>query len=176
MLSALEILRAHSSGSIYSTRLLAVLITGVLLTATVLIREYFVQRGFLDEIGLMRDQLQLAMQCGKSIAWDLDVASWQGAWFGDLERFFGIKATTYGGRAQEFAESVHPEDRRSILQAITDAVKNRKPFAAVFRLLLPAGGVMSNWYCQLAALFKGCFCPVWGPEPPHESIGVTAVL
>ena len=142
LLSVLEILRAHSSGRIYSMRLLGVLITGVLLTVTVLVREYFVHRGFLDEIGVMRDQLQLSMQCGKSIAWDLDVANWDGAWFGDLERFFGIKATTHAGRAQEFAQSVHVEDRGSLLQAVTDAAKHRKPFAAVFRLLLPAGGIM----------------------------------
>ena len=153
LFTGLEILRSNNSGRINTTRLFAVLTTGILLTLTVLFKEYFVHRGFLEEIGGARDQLQLAMQCGKSIAWDLDFASGEGVWFGDLERFFGIEATTYAGRAEEFSRSLHQDDRENLLQAVVEAAKERRPFAAVFRMFLPDG--KSMWVNSHAKFYSG---------------------
>ena len=42
------------------------------------------------ELALAHDRLRLAMESGKSVAWDWDVKSGRDSWFGDLRTVFGI--------------------------------------------------------------------------------------
>ena len=137
LLGVLEFMRANEPGPAHTTRLIAILVAGLLFAATAFTREYLVQRRFALDIDRVRDQLYLAMQSGKSIAWDLDVVTGEGTWFGDLDIFFGIPAATCILPAQRFYLSVHPDDRFKVSQAISGARENAKPFAVIFRMVLP---------------------------------------
>ncbi|HEY6972112.1 MAG TPA: PAS domain S-box protein, partial [Candidatus Angelobacter sp.] len=137
VIGVLEIMRGNGTGRIHTIRLIAILITGLLLTFAAFLREYVVHREFAFHIDMARAQLHLAIQSGKSIGWDLNVSSGEAIWFGDLETFFGIPTNTCVAPAEDFYRYVHPQDQPRVSQAVSHAIQTAQPFAAVFRMILP---------------------------------------
>ena len=131
------LLRLTGPEKVYPVPLFAVLIAGLLLAFTIYLREYLQQRRLDFEVDLAHDQLHLAMQFSKSVGWNLNLARREGAWFGDLQAFFGIPVTDYVGPARVFYRYIHPDDRRPLLEALFHAMQSAKPYGAVFRLVLP---------------------------------------
>jgi PAS domain S-box-containing protein len=84
---------------------------------------------------LLSQRLRLAIQTGKSVGWDWDIASGRYFWFGDLRSFFGIPSDTYS--TQEFFNDVHPEDRQRLADALSDAKQNHKLYSTEFRISSP---------------------------------------
>jgi PAS domain S-box-containing protein len=93
------------------------------------------------ELALANDRLRLAMESGKSVAWDWDIRSGRDSWFGDLRTLFGIPSDSYIGHVEDFRRRVHPEDRDKVWNAANDAMKGHKPYTVEFRILWPDGTV-----------------------------------
>ena len=93
------------------------------------------------ELALANDRLRLAMESGKSVAWDWDIKSGRDSWFGDLRTVFGIPSDSYIGHVEDFRRRVHPEDRDKVWNAANDAMKGHKPYTVEFRILWPDGTV-----------------------------------
>jgi PAS domain S-box-containing protein len=93
------------------------------------------------ELALANDRLRLAMESGKSVAWDWDVKSGRDSSFGDLRTVFGIPSDSYIGHVDDFRRRVHPEDRDKVWNAANDAMKGHKPYTVEFRILWPDGTV-----------------------------------
>jgi PAS domain S-box-containing protein len=93
------------------------------------------------EAALVRsnDRLRLAMESGKSVGWEWDLASGRDFWFGDLSVMFGISSDSYSGQIGDFYRYVHPEDRQRISNAVTVARQNRTPYAEEFRIVRQDG-------------------------------------
>src|SRR5262249_28220578 len=87
------------------------------------------------ELAIAEDRLHLAMQAGKSVAWEWDVASGRDSRFGDLHTIFGIASNTYIGHIEDFHRGVHPEDRELVRRVLKDAMLDRKAYSAEFRIL-----------------------------------------
>ena len=87
------------------------------------------------------DRLRMAVEAGKCIGWDWDVRTGRDRWFGDLQTVFGIQSDSYSGRVEDFHRLVHPEDKALVANAVADARRSRKPYAAEFRVLRPDGNV-----------------------------------
>ena len=138
----LELLRRNEAGNLHTVRLLVVLAAGLLFSATAFIRAFQIRRRFARDVAFAHDQLYLALQSGRLIAWDLDVATEEGAWTGDLETFFGIPARASFLPIQQFYRSIHAEDSPRVLQAISDARLTAKPFTVVFRVALPGSSFL----------------------------------
>ena len=122
-------------------RLLIVLLSVLLLSVFVLRNDYFTNRELSSDVGLANERLRLAMQSGKSVGWEWDIASGRDLWFGDLQSMFGIRSETYYAQAQEFYDYVHPEDRPGVSQAVADARDKQKPYTGEFRVVWPDGTV-----------------------------------
>jgi len=80
-------------------------------------------------------QLRLAMESGKSVGWEWDVASGRSYWFGDLRTMFGIPSDTFTGERGDFYSFVHSEDRERISKAVAEARQNHKPYQQEFRVV-----------------------------------------
>jgi PAS domain S-box-containing protein len=93
------------------------------------------------ELALANDRLRLAMESGKSVAWDWDIKSGRDSWFGDLRTVFGIPSDSYIGHVEDFRQRVHPEDQDKVWNASNDAMKGHKPYTVEFRILWPDGTV-----------------------------------
>jgi PAS domain S-box-containing protein len=93
------------------------------------------------ELALAHDRLRLAMESGKSVAWDWDVKSGRDSWFGDLRTVFGIPSDSFVGHVDEFRRRIHPDDQERVWKSANDAMRNRKPYTVEFRTLWPDGTV-----------------------------------
>jgi PAS domain S-box-containing protein len=122
-------------------RLLIVLLSVLLLSVFVFVNDYLTNRELSSDIGLANERLRLAMQSGKSVGWEWDIASGRDLWFGDLQTLFGIRSDTYCAQVQEFYDYVHPEDRPGVSQAVADARDKQKAYTGEFRVLRPDGTV-----------------------------------
>lgn len=85
--------------------------------------------------------LHLALEAGKSVAWDWDVKSGSDSWFGNLQTIFGIPSTVYRGHIEDFRRRVHPDDRELVWKAVRVAMENQSPYIAEFRVMHSDGSV-----------------------------------
>jgi PAS domain S-box-containing protein len=88
-----------------------------------------------------RDQLRLAMESGKSVGWEWDLASGIDSWFGDLSTMFGISSETFTGKVGDFYSYVHPDDLKQVTEAMACARQNHEPYTAEFRVVRVDGAI-----------------------------------
>jgi PAS domain-containing protein len=88
---------------------------------------------------LMDERLLLAMESGKAVGWEWDSKTGRDSWFGDLESMFGIASENFFVSPEDFYRCVHPKDRKQVSDAIADAKKSHKSYAAEFPVLWPDG-------------------------------------
>src|SRR5690242_7703654 len=95
------------------------------------------------ELDLVRtnDRLRLAMESGKSVGWEFELASKQNRWFGDLRTMFGLPSNTFLAQVGDFSHFVHPEDRVRISKAIDRARQYREPYNEEFRVVRTDGAI-----------------------------------
>ncbi len=67
------------------------------------------------ELVYSADRLRLALESGKSLAWEWDLKSGRDTCFGDLHTILGIAETTIVGRIDDFRNGLHPDDRERVL-------------------------------------------------------------
>jgi PAS domain S-box-containing protein len=85
------------------------------------------------------DRLRLAMESGKSVGWEFELASGHNRWFGDLQTMFGIPSNMFTAGTGDFYHSVHPEDRDRISKAVAKARQDREPYNEEFRVIWSDG-------------------------------------
>ena len=93
-----------------------------------------------ESLLLARDRLALAMESGKSVGWEWDLATGRQFLFGDLSSMFGIPTDNFTAQNGDLFDRVHPEDREEFSKAVTDARENHAPFSAEFRVMRPDDG------------------------------------
>ena len=93
------------------------------------------------ERNIANDRLQLAMESGKLVCWERDLATDRHTVFGDLSSIFGIQATKHVAHVEEFRRLVHPDDRAAVRQAVEHALETRSPCAVEFRIVKPDGTI-----------------------------------
>lgn len=122
-------------------RLLVAIVAIVCIACAAYIREHLISSELASRLGFTSHRLRLAMKCGKTVAWDWDIKSGRDSWFGDLQSQFGIPSDTHVGRVEDFHRRIHPDDREPVAKAVKDAMKNRTPYSAEFRIPQPDGTV-----------------------------------
>jgi len=91
------------------------------------------------ERSFANDRLRLAMESGKSVSWDWDLETNRNSWSGDLWTMFAIPSNVLVSTIDDFRRYVHPDDGVAVQQAIDDALENRAPYAAEFRVVRADG-------------------------------------
>jgi PAS domain S-box-containing protein len=86
------------------------------------------------ELARSNERLHLAMEAGKTVGWEWDLATGKDVLFGDLRTIFGIASDTFSGKVEDFFRYVHPEDRQRVSEMVADARHSRKPYAQEFRI------------------------------------------
>jgi hypothetical protein len=74
-------------------------------------------------------------------SWSLDLENNELIWSDEAYKIFGIKSQEFKANYETFLETVHPDDRAMVDQTYTNAVKNKKPYEVVHRVLRPNGEV-----------------------------------
>ena len=154
-----ELFHRDESSGLRTLRVLVAIAAIVCLASAAYIKEYLGRRERDFLVGLASDRLGLAMEASASVGWDFDVKSGRNVWFGDLQTIFGVSSDTYITTGEDFIRYVHPDDRTRVGEAIADARKHQKLYAAEFRVVLTDGTV--RW---LAARGKFYYARNGNPE------------
>jgi PAS domain S-box-containing protein len=156
---AWELFQREANPDLRTLRLIMATVAFVCLATVVYIKEHFARRELVSRVGVVNDQLHLAMQAGSWVGWDLDVKSGRDLWFGDLEAIFEIPATSYVATVERFIGYVHPDDRKQVSEALAEAKQKRRPYRQEFRVMRVDGTI--RW---LAARGKFYFSANGDPE------------
>ena len=137
-----ELFQKDEMAAMRTFRVLVVIAAIVFLAGIAYIREHFARRELISQLRLANERLRLALEAGRSVAWEWDLETGQNSWFGDLENMFGIPLNTFIGRDEDFYRHVHPEDRQMVARANAEARQSQKPYAAEFRVVRRDGTVV----------------------------------
>jgi PAS domain S-box-containing protein len=98
------------------------------------------------------DQLRLAVDAGQLGIWDWDIAANHVSWSHRVYELHGVAPDGFGGRVEDFAALVHPEDRARLQTQIEEALHGEVPYAAEFRVPLPDG--RTRWLATRARVVR----------------------
>jgi two-component system CheB/CheR fusion protein len=87
------------------------------------------------------ERLRLALEAGQVGTWDWDVVGNRVTWSETIYRFHGLKPGEFGGRVEDFADIVHPEDRERVNAAISAALEGKESYSIEMRVVWPDGTV-----------------------------------
>jgi len=94
------------------------LIAGLALAHLAFVSDYLAKRQFLNETLRANQRLHMALSSSSSVAWDFDVKTGKDLWIGDLRGMFGIESDRCIVHVSDFYDSVHPDDRRRVAEAV----------------------------------------------------------
>ena len=154
-----ELFQRNENSGLRTLRVVFAVAMIICLASAAYIREYLAKRELASHFGLANDRLRMALESGKTVGWDWDVKSGRDTWFGDLETMFGIPSNTYTGCVEDFRRRIHTQDRSLVWNAVNQAMKNRTPYSAEFRVLRTDGAI--RW---VAAKGKFYFLPTGEPK------------
>jgi two-component system, cell cycle sensor histidine kinase and response regulator CckA len=86
-------------------------------------------------------RMRFALEAADVGIWDIDYATGVLRWSEILEAQYGLQPGTFGGTFEAFVERIHPDDRESVLEAVTKAMKSGTDFSVLHRTILPDGTV-----------------------------------
>lgn len=84
---------------------------------------------------------RLAMDAGQVGTWDWDITNNTVAWSDRVYEFHGVEKESFGGRVEDFAALVHPEDRARVQGAIQNALAQGASYQIEFRVQQPKGDI-----------------------------------
>ncbi|HYO13989.1 MAG TPA: MASE1 domain-containing protein [Thermoanaerobaculia bacterium] len=87
------------------------------------------------------ERLRLALDAGRCGVWDWDLQKDRITWSDLIYEFHGLAPGTFGGRVEDFAVLVHPEDRERVSEAIRRSVETGQDYQAEMRVVQPNGAV-----------------------------------
>ena len=99
------------------------------------------------EVGSQRErdlvaQLAAVQEALGAITWVWDVPENRLRWEGEMSRFLGLPAGSFGGRYEDLAACMHPDERAASRQRVLDCLKGVTPsYRAEGRICWPDGSV-----------------------------------
>ncbi len=73
--------------------------------------------------------------------WDWDISTNCLYWSDEIYQIFGLAAQQFEATYEAFLNTVHPEDRQRVIDAVNDAVYQNMPYEINHRIILPMGQI-----------------------------------
>ena len=123
-----ELFRADEPYRTRVIRLLIVLLSVLILAVFAFVKEYLANRELSSDVGLANDRLRLAMESGKAVGWEWEIASGRNLWFGNLKSMFGIRSESFVASPEDFDRYIYPQDRQQVSEGLDNAKTSRRPY------------------------------------------------
>ncbi len=85
--------------------------------------------------------MKTAQQIAHLGSWDWDIVNNTLVWSDEIYHIFGLAKDRFGATYEAFLNSVHPEDRRSVIDAVNAALHEKKQYSIDHRIVLPDGSI-----------------------------------
>jgi PAS domain S-box-containing protein len=69
--------------------------------------------------------------------WEWDIQNGTLFWSDEIYKIFGYTPQEFGATYDAFLQTIHPEDRQMVADAVKDAIDNRSDYAIYHRIVLP---------------------------------------
>src|SRR6516165_10438698 len=126
----------------HESLILVQLFMGVVAVTTLVLGAVTIERERAKEAAQQsRDELHLTLEAARVGTWHWDQHTGKVCWSDNLEAIHGLAPGTFGGTFEAFLESVHPEDRDKVLQAIRSAVEEVKDYQIEYRSFCADGSL-----------------------------------
>ena len=105
------------------------------------------KRNLLDEqIRMSEASLHKAQQVAHMGSWIWNIPSNQMEWSDEMFRIYGIEKKLFQGEiGNVMALGIHPDDRTAVSEANLSVIKDLKPIALEYRIVLPDGKIRVVW-------------------------------
>ncbi|NJR75257.1 MAG: PAS domain-containing protein [Scytonema sp. CRU_2_7] len=103
-----------------------------------LLHEYAVA---VERSQVSEERLELAMKAANLGTWDWNMVTGEVIWSENHEQLFGLPSGSFLGNYEAFISYIHPEDRETITQAITHALKTKTDYNNEFRVVWFDGSI-----------------------------------
>jgi PAS domain S-box-containing protein len=98
-------------------------------------------------LGDRNQKLSLALRVAKAGMWQWDIATHQVTWSTENYRLLGYDPNTVEPSYEQWLQTVHPEDRAWVAQAVQNAVATHQGLALEFRIIRPDGSL--RWLADM---------------------------
>lgn len=99
----------------------------------------------------IQERLELAQQAGKIGTFEWNVQSNEVAWTAELEALYGLAPGSFEGHYDGWIQTLHPDDRPKLEQAIARSVQTGESLDTEFRIFCPNDDV--RWIAVKSSLF-----------------------
>ncbi len=74
-------------------------------------------------------------------SWEWDITSGGLKWSDQIYRIFGLEPQQFGATYEAFLNTLHPEDKQAVIDAVNEAVYQDKPYSIIHRIITPQGTI-----------------------------------
>lgn len=99
------------------------------------------------ELGASLARLAEAQRVGHMGHWDWDIEHGTLHWSDEIYRIFGLQPQQFGATYEAFLESVHPEDRQAVIDAVNRDLRGEQAYDIVHRVVRPDGSLRTVHEC-----------------------------
>lgn len=126
-----------------TAELVALTISGLILAGIARIRPVFERTERTDtELRLSESRLENAQRIGRLGNWDWDIVGGTLYWSDEIYRIFGLEPQAFGATYKAFLETIHPDDRKDVEDAVNAALNgDDTSYGIDHRICLPDGTV-----------------------------------
>lgn len=105
-----------------------------------------------EELERSKRHYELALRAANAGAWDWDIVTGKLVWSDTIEPMFGFSPGGFVGTYETFLDSVHPEDRPLVIEAVNASVKEGLEYNLEHRIVWPDGSV--RWVSEAGAVIR----------------------
>ncbi|MBI4829008.1 MAG: PAS domain-containing protein [Nitrospinae bacterium] len=119
-----------------------------------------------EELAASERRYFLAQKAAQIGTWEWEIESDALLWSDNVEPFFGLTPGQFKGTFKAFLECVHPDDRPSLLEAITATLDGKTEYNIEHRIIWPDGTI--RWMSQVGGVIRDAH------DHPLRMVGVVS--
>jgi two-component system NtrC family sensor kinase len=95
----------------------------------------------IEALRTAEERMRFALQNADVGIWDMNYTTGALQWSETIEAHYGVPAGTFAGTFEAFVERIHPADRASVLETVSQATRSGADFRVEHRSMWPDGTV-----------------------------------